>query len=319
MNENRFGRKYTCNWPKSAVKKVVSPIHQGNQRMFDPFESKLWKLGHGRELELGPSSVIMGILNVTPDSFSDGGKYIGVDQAVKRSEIMIGEGAQIIDIGGESTRPGSEPVTAEEEQARVLPVIEALSANTDVLISIDTYRASTAALAVSAGAHIVNDVWGCQREPEIAKVAADNLSGLCAMHTGRERNKEADVVKDQFVFFEKTLGICRQAGVDDRRIVLDPGFGFAKDVEENVSLLARLEALHELQFPLLIGTSRKRFVGALTGNDVEDRGVGTAATSVVARMKGGAIFRVHDVAANREALSVTDAVLAAMAEADHGK
>ena len=286
--------------------------------MFDPFASRMWKLGHDRELELGPKSVIMGILNVTPDSFSDGGKYSAVDAALEHASLMVGQGAQIVDVGGESTRPGAQAVDAAAEQARVMPVIEALRDQEKVLISIDTYRASTAAMAVNAGAHVINDVWGCQREPEIANVAVQYATGLCAMHTGRERQKDNDVIRDQFAFFEKTLEICQEAGIANQNLVLDPGFGFAKDVDENVALLARLEELSALKFPLLIGTSRKRFVGALTGNDVDDRGTGTAATNVVARMKGGAIFRVHDIEENRAALAVADAVLAAKVGGKHG-
>ncbi len=279
--------------------------------MFDPYSRRDWKLAHGRELVLGPKSVIMGILNVTPDSFSDGGKYDAVDTAIDRAKAMVGQGAQIIDVGGESTRPGAEPLDEQQEQARVMPVLEALREFDDTLVSVDTYRASTAAMAVAAGAHIINDVWGCQREPEIAAVAAKTGSGLCAMHTGREREKAPDVIEDQFVFFERSLAICNGAGVTEQQLLLDPGFGFAKDVDENASLLARLEELLELGYPLLIGTSRKRFVGAMTGNEVENRGIGTAATSVVARLKGGSVFRVHDIEENRAALAVADAVLAA--------
>ena len=279
--------------------------------MFDPYSRRDWQLAHGRELVLGPKSVIMGILNVTPDSFSDGGKYDAVDTAIDRAKAMVGQGAQIIDVGGESTRPGAEPLDEQQEQARVMPVLEALREFDDTLVSIDTYRASTADRAVAAGAHIINDVWGCQREPKIAAVAAKTGSGLCAMHTGREREKAPDAIEDQFVFFERSLAICNGAGVAEQQLLLDPGFGFAKDVDENASLLARLEELLELGYPLLIGTSRKRFVGAMTGNEVENRGIGTAATSVVARLKGGSVFRVHDIEENRAALAVADAVLAA--------
>lgn len=270
---------------------------------------KEWILAHQRHIELNSRSVVMGILNVTPDSFSDGGKYVHIDAALAQAAEMHAQGADIIDIGGESTRPGAEPVSAEEEQKRVLPIIRALAETSKVLISIDTYRASTAQKAIEAGAHIINDVWGFQKDPDIARIAFEVGAGCCAMHTGRERIKNQDVVKDQFEFLKNSIRTLQEAKVDDARIVLDPGFGFAKNAEENIELLARLEELHVLGFPLLIGTSRKRFIGHMTGQDADNRDIGTAATSVVARMKGAQIFRVHDVAANVQALAVADAVL----------
>ncbi len=276
--------------------------------MTDPFSKRNWKLAHNRQLELGPVAIVMGILNVTPDSFSDGGQYDPVDAAIDRARQMAEEGASIIDIGGESTRPGAELVSAKEEQARILPIIEALAADEDVLLSVDTYRAETAKLAIKSGAHIINDVWGFQKDPDLANVAAKTGAGVCAMHTGRERQKDRDVIVDQKRFLEKSIWALTKAGVGPDHVVLDPGFGFAKDADENIELLAKLEALHELGFPLLIGTSRKRFIGHMTRQDTDNRDIGTAATSVVARMKGGAIFRVHDIPSNRDALAVADAV-----------
>lgn len=254
----------------------------------------------------------MGILNVTPNSFSDGGLFENLDKAVAQARLMVGEGAVIVDVGGESTNPRAVPVSAAEEQARVLPVIEALAASDDMLISIDTYRAETASLAVAAGAHVINDVWGLQREPAIASVAAETGAGLIIMHTGREREKLADVIADQFLFLEKSLEIAHGAGVGDDHILLDPGFGFAKETpEENLDLMARFSELHALGFPLVAGTSRKRFVGHVTGRgDGAARASGTAATSVVLRLKGADLFRVHDVAINVDALAVADAMLA---------
>lgn len=270
-----------------------------------------WRLAHGRSLDLGPASVIMGILNVTPDSFADGGLYHQTDKAVAHARRMIEEGAAIIDIGGESTRPGGAPVSAAEEQSRILPVIDRL-AKENVILSVDTYRAETARLAVEHGAHIINDVWGAQREPDISSVAAETGAGLVLMHTGRERQKEPDVIADQFLFLRRSLEIARRAGVADEAIVLDPGFGFAKETpEDNLELMARFEELHGLGYPLAVGTSRKRFVGRVTGRETPaDRAVGTVATSVILRLKGAAVFRVHDVAANRDALRMADAVMA---------
>lgn len=252
----------------------------------------------------------MGVLNVTPDSFSDGGLFQGVDKALAQARRMLEEGAVIVDVGGESTRPGAEPVDARQEQERVLPVIKALAADGDVLISVDTYREETARLAVAAGAHIVNDVWGLQREPAVGRLAAETGAGLVIMHTGRERQKLPDVVADQFSFLGRSLEIADAAGVERDRVVLDPGFGFAKDPDENLTLMARFGELRALGLPLLVGTSRKRFIGHVTGRDADARDAGTAATSVILRLKGADLFRVHDVAINVDALAFADAMLA---------
>ena len=171
--------------------------------------TRQWQLAHGRHLDLGGKAVVVGILNVTPDSFSDGGLFAGRDEALAQARRMVEEGAVVIDIGGESTRPGASAVTGKEEQARVLPVIEALASSGKALISVDTYREDTARLAVAAGAHIVNDVWGLQREPGIARVAAETGAGLVIMHTGRDRQKLPDVIDDQFFFLRKSLEIAQ--------------------------------------------------------------------------------------------------------------
>jgi dihydropteroate synthase len=269
----------------------------------------LWTLAHGRSLALGPQAVLMGVLNVTPDSFSDGGRFFQPAQARAHAARMIGEGAAIVDIGGESTRPGAAPVTAQEEQARVMPLVIALAGG-EALLSVDTYRSQTARMAVAAGAHIVNDVTGLTQDPALAEVVAETGAGLVIMHTGRGREKLADVIDDQLHFLGAAVERARRAGVPDAAIVLDPGFGFAKETaEENLELMARFEALHALGFPLLVGTSRKRFVGAVTGREPADRDAGTAATSVILRLKRAAIFRVHDVAINRDALLFADAML----------
>ncbi|MDX8436429.1 MULTISPECIES: dihydropteroate synthase [Mesorhizobium] len=273
--------------------------------------TRRWQLAHGRHLDLGGRAVVVGILNVTPDSFSDGGLFAARDTALAQARRMVEEGAAVIDVGGESTRPGASAVTGEEEQARVLPVIEALAGSGEALISVDTYREDTARLAVAAGAHIVNDVWGLQREPGIARVAAETGAGLVIMHTGRGRQKLPDVIDDQLFFLRKSLEIARASGVADDQIVLDPGFGFAKETaEENLDLMARFTELQALGHPLMAGTSRKRFIGAVTGRDAAERGAGTAATSVILRLKGAHLFRVHDVAINVDALALADAMLA---------
>ena len=276
-----------------------------------PFAARTWRIAQNRTVELGPKAVIMGILNVTPDSFSDGGEHSAVEDAVRRGLRMVEEGAAIIDVGGESTRPGAAPVSADTEIARILPVIDQLALKTDAVISVDTYRAQTARAAMNAGAHVINDVWGCQREPEIADVAAETGAGLVLMHTGRGRTLQPDIVEDQFHFFKNSLTITDRAGIAHTRIVLDPGFGFFRTTDHDIPLLSRLDELIDMDFPLLVGTSRKRFLGQITGRDAADRGPATAATSVVARMKGAAIFRVHDIAMNRDALAVADALIEA--------
>lgn len=285
------------------------------------FRPRDWQLGHDRRLTLGPRAVIMGVLNVTPDSFSDGGEFIDPKTAVQRAREMLGQGARIIDVGGESTRPGADSVDGETERARILPVIARLAAETDAILSVDTYRAKTAEAAVKAGAHIINDVWGCQKQPDIAGIAAKTSSGLIVMHTSRERQTLDDVIADQQAFFEQSRRVLSAHAVLDECLVVDPGFGFGKDGSINLKLLNRLDQLHTVT-PLhgskgvLVGTSRKRFLGTITGRDASERGAATAATSVIARMKGAAIFRVHDIAMNRDALAVADALIASAFESD---
>ncbi|WP_319485418.1 dihydropteroate synthase [uncultured Cohaesibacter sp.] len=268
-------------------------------------------------LKLGPicwtqsaAPLIMGIINVTPDSFSDGGRYIGRDNALIHARKLASEGAQILDIGGESTRPGAALVGEDEELDRVIPAISAIAeADLGCAISVDTYKARVADEALAAGAHIVNDVWGLQREPDIAKAAADHKAPVIINHWEKERHADSDILDQMKRFFDRSIAIALAAGVKDADIVLDPGIGFAKDVAENIEILARLEQLCVWGYPLLIGTSRKRFIGSLTGREEPgDRVFGTVASNVVALMKGAAIFRVHDVAAHKDALAVAHAI-----------
>ena len=253
----------------------------------------------------------MGILNVTPNSFSDGGRFDTTQSAIRQAHRMVEEGAVIVDVGGESTGPKSAPISAAEEQARALPVIEALAAWGKTLISIDTYREETARLAVAAGAHIVNDVWGLQREPGIARVAVETGAGLVIMHTGRERQKLDDPIEDQLFFLNRSLEIARQAGIGEDHIVLDPGFGFAKETTEaNMGVIVRFEELFRLGFSLVGVTLCRCFIGTITGREPPDRAAGTAATSVILRLKGAQLFRVHDVAINVDALAMADAMVA---------
>lgn len=278
------------------------------------FRPRSFLAAGNRATELGPKARIMGIINVTPDSFSDGGLHAGADSAVAAARRLFAEGADIIDIGGESTRPGAEPVSAIEEQRRVLPVIEALAAEWPAgkegpLVSIDTYRAETAELALAAGAGMVNDVWGLQREPALALAVSRHGAGLCIMHNGRGRARPVDQIADQIAWFRTSLAIAEAAGIATDRILLDPGFGFAKDTGDNIALMGRLGELHALGLPLLAGTSRKRFIGAITGQEAAARDVGTAASNVVLRLAGAGVFRVHNVPVNREGLAVADAMV----------
>jgi dihydropteroate synthase len=254
---------------------------------------------------------IMGILNVTPDSFSDGGRFQAVETAVAHAREMAAEGADIIDVGGESTRPGHTPVDAEEEIARVVPAIRALRAGMDVAISIDTMKAKVAAAALEAGAGIVNDVWGLQRDPDIARVAAEHGAPVVVMHHRTEVDPALDIIEDVRRFLSRSIEIAQRAGIPDRAIALDPGVGFGKTVEQNLLVIKRLDALAAMGFAVLLGTSRKSLIGHIIDRAPEERVFGTVATSVVGWAAGATLFRVHDIRANRDALLVAQAVLSA--------
>lgn len=272
--------------------------------------SRLWTCAGGLSLSIGRRGLIMGIVNVTPDSFSDGGQFRQVDAAVAHALALVAQGADIVDIGGESTRPGALPVSADEEQDRVLPVIERLARETQAAISVDTYRAETARLALAAGAHIVNDVYGLQKDEGMAAVAASTGAGVCIMYTSRERDLASpDILEDRAAFFAHSLKLADAAGIAREALTLDPGFGFNREPGQDVELLARFAGMETFGLPVLAGTSRKRFIGALTGQDVAaDRDAGTLATTVLLRLAGASIFRVHNVTATRDALAVVDAV-----------
>ncbi len=264
----------------------------------------------GRQLRLGPKPVVMGILNVTPDSFSDGGKHLAVADAVAAAERMLAEGADILDIGGESTRPGAEPVGIQTELDRVMPVLDALKAKgIEAFTSIDTRHTLVADQALQAGAHIINDVEGLQGEHELADIAAVYDVPVVAMHWDRERDTDKDIISEIRRFFERTIQIADSAGIPRKKLILDPGFGFAKTMAENYELLRRLDELSVFGLPILAGTSRKRMIGNLLDVPPEDRAHGTAATSVLAYERGAHIFRVHDIIANRDALRVAEACL----------
>ncbi|WP_439601440.1 dihydropteroate synthase [Devosia sp.] len=264
----------------------------------------------GATLRLGRRARLMGILNVTPDSFSDGGRFDAVSAALGQARRMLAEGADIIDIGGESTRPGADEVSAADELARVLPAIAALRADGIVApISIDTYKAEVAEQAIAAGATIINDVHGLQREPELAAVAASRGVPLVVMHWDKARDASRDVMAEMARYFEVTLRIADEAGVARSGIVLDPGFGFAKSLSENYEILRRLPELVALGYPVLVGTSRKSMIGRLLDVPADERLAGTVATSVLGYTAGAHLFRVHDIRPNRDALRVAEAAL----------
>lgn len=266
-------------------------------------------------LNFGSGPVLMGILNVTPDSFSDGGEFFGLDAAVTQAAKMLDEGARIIDVGGESTRPGAEPVSPEEELNRVLPVVERiLEAHPETVISVDTYRASTAAAALDAGASIINDVSAIS-DLGMAEVAAETGVPVVLMHmlgepkSMQKNPRYEDVVREVRDYLAGRAERAIAAGVAEESIILDPGIGFGKTLEHNLKLLDRLDAIVGLGFPVLMGASRKSFLRKIAGsNDAKARLFATLASNVMAYERGAAIFRVHDVRPNREALEVAAAV-----------
>lgn len=287
-----------------------------NQRKVFP-----WKL-RGFEVVLGRKTLVMGVLNVTPDSFSDGGKFFGVKKAVQQALAMQRDGADILDIGAESTRPGSQGITAAEELARLLPVLEALWGKVKIPISVDTQKAAVAELAIGAGAAIINDVSGLRNDESLAKVAANHDVPIVLMHmrgTPRTMQKmpfAKDVMKDVTRGLSHSVAIARKAGIRKDRIVLDPGIGFGKSFEQNYELLAKLPELAKLGYPLLVGVSRKGFLGktvAKKGETVgpEKRGWTTAAAVTASILAGAHIVRVHDVKEMVQVARVADAVLAA--------
>lgn len=273
------------------------------------FYKRTYVFGSGTRLELGGRTLIMGILNATPDSFSDGGSYTSVDAALARAKAMVEEGADIIDIGGESTRPGFEPVGVEEELRRILPVIQVLrKALPHIPLSIDTYKAETARHALEAGAHIINDIWGLKGDPNMAAVAAEYACPVIINHNRHARDYN-DFVPDVLADLQGSVSIARTAGIAEDQIWLDPGIGFAKTYEDNLELLGRLSELHALGYPVLLGTSRKRFIKQTLNLPVDELVEGTAATVALGIAHGCQIVRVHDVRAIKRTALMTDAIL----------
>ncbi len=279
------------------------------------FYKRTYQFDDGLELSLGSRTLIMGILNVTPDSFSDGGKFVSVEKAVEWAKQMEAEGADLIDVGGESTRPGFDPVPLEEELKRVIPVIQALRKEVRLPISVDTYKAETARRALEAGAHIINDIWGFKREPHMANIAAEYGCPVILMHN-RELRNYTDFVPDVLADLQASIARAKAAGVADENIWLDPGIGFAKDYEENLELMGQLERLVRLGYPVLLGTSRKTFIRRTLDVTVDDTLEGTAATQVLGIAQGCQIIRVHDVRQMKRVARMTDAIVYRQAEGE---
>jgi dihydropteroate synthase len=277
----------------------------------------LWKVA-GRTVDLSRQALIMGVLNVTPDSFSDGGEFFTTEKAVEQGKRMAAEGAQIIDVGGESTRPGAEAVSADDEMARVLPVIEKLRETLPALISIDTSKADVARAALEAGASIINDVTGGNGDRKMMPLAAERGAGFIVMHMqGTPRTMQAaphydDVVSDVANFFRQQYARALECGIDSMAIAFDPGIGFGKTVGHNLSLLANLARLRVEERPIVIGVSRKSSLGKMIGSDaMEDRLAPTIALTAMLRERGANVLRVHDVKENVAALRVAEALLEA--------
>ena len=259
-------------------------------------------------LNLNDRTYIMGILNVTPDSFSDGGNYNNVESALKRAKEMVEEGVDIIDIGGESTRPGYTYVEIEEEIARVVPVIKAIKKELYVLISIDTYKSSVAEEAIKAGADIVNDIWGLKKDENMANIIAKYDVSCFLMHNRDERPYE-NLMRDVLDDLYQSINIAKNAGIKPEKIILDPGIGFAKTYEENLEVMNNLEKIVALGYPVLLAASKKRMIGFTLDLPVDERVEGTLATTVVGIMKGCHMVRVHDVLENKRVALMTDKII----------
>ncbi len=259
------------------------------------------------EFDVKNQTYIMGILNVTPDSFSDGGKFHGIDAALKRAEQMRREGAAILDIGGESTRPGFTPVSEEEEMERILPVINAIKQRIDIPISVDTYKSAVAKAAILEGADLINDIWGLKGDAHMASVIAKNDVACCLMHNRMDMAYE-NFMKDLLADLEESVDIALQAGIAEDKIILDPGIGFAKNYEQNLEVLCYLDRVKTLGYPVLLGASRKSVIGLTLDLPSDKRLEGTLVTTVAAVQMGCSFVRVHDVKENYRAIQMAQAI-----------
>ena len=262
----------------------------------------------GLELKLGERTLVMGILNVTPDSFSDGGRYFNLENAIEQAERMIKEGVDILDIGAESTRPGHEEVSPDEEWRRIEPILKTLLERVSVPVSIDTYKAKVAARALEAGAHLINDVWGLQKDPDMARVVGEYKAPVIVMHN-QVGTTYHHLMGDMMNFLRHSIELAEAQGLSGDQIIVDPGIGFGKTTEQNLEVMARLAEFKTLGHPVLLGTSRKSMIGKTLNLTVDERVEGTLATSVLGVVSGVDIIRVHDVQANGRAVQMADAIV----------
>lgn len=291
-----------------ALKKLLATLEPARERIL---------ACRGKELKLGGRTLIMGILNVTPDSFSDGGKFLAIDAGVRRAEQLVAEGADILDIGAESTRPGHVEVSAEQEWKRLEPILGALKGS-PVPISVDTAKAEVAAKALEAGAHLINDVWGLQHDPEMARVVGEYQAPVIVMHNQSGtvyQNLMSDIIK----YLRHSIELAAEYGLKGDQVIVDPGIGFGKTTQQNLEVMAHLEELKGLGQPVLLGTSRKSMIGNTLNLPVEARLEGTLSTSVIGVAAGVDIIRVHDVQANRRAIDMADAILRGQKGRNYGR
>ena len=261
-----------------------------------------------KEFDVKTQTYVMGILNVTPDSFSDGGKYNGLEKAMEHARQMVAEGVDIIDVGGESTRPGHVQISDEEEIARVVPVIQELKKAFDLPVSIDTYKSHVAEAAILAGADLVNDIWGFKYDPKMAEIVAKYDVACCLMHN-REKAEYQEFLTDFMEDMKECVKLAKDVGGADNKIILDPGVGFGKTYEMNLEIIDKMECLNTLGYPVLLGTSRKSVIGLTLDLPVEQREEGTLVTTVYGVQKGCAFVRVHDVEKNKRAIQMTKAIM----------
>jgi dihydropteroate synthase len=258
--------------------------------------------------KIGSRPVIMGILNLTPDSFSDGGQFQTADAAISQAERLVAEGCDIVDLGGESTRPDAVPISETVELARVEPILAELARMLDAPLSIDTYKAKVAARAVELGAVMVNDVWGLQKDPGMADAVAEAEAALVIMHNRTQKDETIDILTDIRHFFDRSLALAERAGIPEERIILDPGIAFGKTARQNLDAIARISELQVYHMPILVGLSRKSFLGSLIDPHLEASLAGTIAANLAAAANGAAIFRVHDVAEHVAAFRTFDLI-----------
>lgn len=260
-----------------------------------------------KEFESG-NTYVMGILNITPDSFSDGGKYFKIDDALFHVKEMLDDGMDIVDIGGESTRPGYTAISEEEEIERVVPVIEQIKAEFDIPISLDTYKSKVARAGIEAGADLINDIWGLKYDDKLAEVIAQTGVSCCLVHNRKDADY-SDYMQEMLLDFEEIIELARKAGISDEKIILDPGIGFGKTYENNLEIIRRLEVLHSFGYPIMLGTSRKSVIGQALDLPESERVEGTLVTTAFAVKKGAMFMRVHDVKENVRAIKMTKAII----------